>query len=303
MLRVTARAKINWTLDILGQRADGYHLMDMLLGSVELCDTLWLQRAKDLSLGVESEGYGGPEGAAAPPAVAADRRNLVMKAALALQEATGCRLGAEMRLVKRIPVGAGMGGGSADAAAALLGLCALWNLKVPGDRLEAIALALGADVPFLLRGGLARVQGIGEAIRPLPPPAPIWLVAVQPCRGLSTQEIFRAFDEAPGEALLRPDTQGAEKALLRRDLPSLAKAMGNSLEPVSAARRPEIPQAIEALEEQGALRAMMTGSGSAVYGLFEDEKTARAAFSALRDRWAKTYLTRTAGESVTVEKA
>ncbi len=303
MLRVTARAKINWTLDVLGVREDGYHLLDMLLGSVELCDTLWLQEETGLRLEVSGEEERAPEGQAGLLAGTPDQDNLVMKAARALQEATGCRLGARMRLIKRVPVGAGMGGGSADAAGALLGLCALWGLELPWEKLEAMALGLGADVPFLLRGGLARVQGIGEILRPLPAPAPIWLVVTQPCQGLSTWDIFRAYDQTPQEAVLRPDTQSAEEALLRRDLPGLARARGNGRQPVSAARRPQISQAVRALEERGALRAMMTGSGSGVYGLFEDEKTARAAFQALRGRWEKTCLTRTAGESVTVEKA
>lgn len=311
MLRVTARAKINWTLDILGVRPDGYHLLDMLLQSVELCDTLWIEKGEGLSLRVEN----GAEVPAAAPAsvsavvpvhasaldVTADEKNLVMKAARALQEATGCREGASIRLVKRIPVGAGMGGGSADAAGALLGLCQLWGLSLPREKLEAIALSLGADVPFMLTGGLARVQGIGEILDFLPAPPPLWLVVTQPCQGLSTKEIFTAFDQTPVDLLPRRFTQAAQEALLCGDLRKLAQSMGNALEPVSAAIRPEIAQAVRALEEQGAPRAMMTGSGSAVYGLFEDEKTARQACEALRDRWEKSYVTKTAGESVTRE--
>jgi 4-diphosphocytidyl-2-C-methyl-D-erythritol kinase len=290
MLRLTARAKINWTLDITGTRQDGYHLMDMLMSSVELSDTLELEPAGALSLAVSFADEQGdrvgcsadaapregtnradaPVSAAAP--VQSDESNLVFKAARALQRAAGCDKGALMRLTKRIPVGGGMGGGSADAAAALLGLCKLWSLRLPTEELHKIALSLGADVPFMLTGGLARVQGIGERIEPLPPSAHRWLVLIQPCAGLSTPDIFKAYDALPDEDVLRPQTEAARQALLTGDLRGLARAMGNVMEPVSLMKRPEMQEALLALEGQGALRAMMTGSGSVVSGSITSQK-------------------------------
>ncbi len=307
MIEAKARAKINWTLDILGTRPDGYHRMDMLMSSVELHDTLLLEAADTLTLAVENAdppGSDGGEGAleAASAPVPGDEKNLVLKAARALQAATGCSLGARMRLIKRIPVGAGMGGGSADAAAALMGLCALWGLPTPQAELLHMAQSLGADVPFALTGGLRRVEGIGEILTPLPAPPPVWLVVAQPCQGLSTPEIFRGFDALPQGEMARPRTEEAEEALRKGDLPALARAMGNVLEAVSLLKRPQIGQAIKAMEAAGALRAMMTGSGSAVYGLFEDEKKARSAYEALQGQWDRLYVTHTAGEGVEMRR-
>ena len=192
MLCLAAYAKINWTLDILGARPDGYHLMDMLMQTVSMCDLLWMEEAEDLTLEAVP---GGTEGARAPKAgdglssdgVRYDASNLVYRAALLLRERCGVRRGARIRLAKRIPSGAGMGGGSADAAAALKGLNALWGLGLSHAELLSLGLELGADVPFLLTGGLARVGGIGERIRPLAPAPEVWLVLVQPCEGLSTR--------------------------------------------------------------------------------------------------------------------
>lgn len=294
MLRLTARAKINWTLDIVGKRADGYHRMDMLMTSVELADTLLMERAETFSLRIAED-----SAKAAP--VLSDESNLVWKAAQALRRATGCEKGAAVRLLKRIPVGAGMGGGSADAAAALIGLCRLWELAVSPEKLLEIGLSIGADVPFLLTGGLARVRGIGESIERLPFPGSHWLVLTQPCEGLSTPEIFRAFDAFPSGRVLRPQTEKAKQALMAGDVHALAEAMGNVMEPISLIKRPEMGIAMQELKSLGALRAMMTGSGSVIYGVFEQEAGAHAAYECLRERWEKTYVTRTAEKSVECE--
>lgn len=285
MLRLTARAKINWTLDILGRRADGYHRMDMLMGSVSLADTLWMERADKLTLEIEGAGE-----------LRADESNLVWRAALALAERAGCRPGARIRLQKRIPMGAGMGGGSADAAAALVGLNRLWDARLPEETLLELGLALGADVPFLLVGGLARVGGIGEAIARLTPVRRYELVMVQPCAPLSTREVFADYDARPPAR--RPDTDAAQRALLTGDLPLLAAAMDNVLAPVSRAKRPAIREAEAALRESGAICAQMTGSGSAVVGLFADAEAADAARETLRTIYPRCERMHTAAESV-----
>lgn len=283
MLCLKARAKINWTLDILGRRADGYHQMDMLIQSVRLADTLWLEESDRLTLEDAGQGFrteaGGGEACAAP--VPFDENNLVIKAARALQKAAGIEKGARIRLRKAIPSGAGMGGGSADAAAALIGLNRLWNLHFSTAELERIGLTVGADVPFLVRGGLCRAEGVGEQLTSLTPAPECWLVLWQPCDGLSTGEIFTAFDTTSAETLARPQTLRAQEALLAGDLPALAASMNNVLEGVSAAKRPQLERALHRLEELGALRAMMTGSGSVVYGLFGSEGAANAALSGL----------------------
>lgn len=304
MIFLTARAKINWTLDITGRREDGYHLMDMLMQSVELGDTLWLDKGDSITL----EAAGDENDALAlamcndtmnAQAMRYDDSNLIIKAAKALRERSHVKAGARIRLLKRIPSGAGMGGGSADAAATLIGLNRLWGLDLLFGELCEMGLALGADVPFMLTGGLARVSGIGEVIKPLRPAPRIWLVVVQPCDGLSTRDIFAAYDaldEAP-----RPKTDEAQSALLRGDLRALSSAMGNVLEPVSVSRRAAIGCAARELEGLGAVRAMMTGSGSAVYGVFEREEQAEAAWRSIRKKYPKCALTRTSGIGVSVE--
>ncbi len=274
-LTIHARAKINWTLDIVGCRADGYHLMDMLMQPISLHDTLTLCEADSLTL--TCEGNGAPAEA---------RSNLVWRAAEALQAATGCAHGVDMRLIKRVPVGSGLGGGSADAAAALHGLNRLWGTGLSQERLEKIGLEIGADVPFCLRGGLCRVQGIGEKLLPQGE-GPVWpLVVVQPCDGLSTGEIFRRW-----QAREKPPVRTDEtlRALLSHELSLLPGRPGNSLEAVSAALRPEIGEAEEALRALGAVCAQMSGSGSAVYGVFAEAGQAELAASALSQRWPKTF--------------
>ena len=286
-MRLAARAKINWTLDILGQRDDGYHLMDMLMQPVTLFDEITLTPAPTLTLTT-----GGT------PLLPADEKHLALRAARALQARTGCTLGAAIQVEKAIPVGAGMGGGSADAAAVLIGLNRLWKLNLSQAELESIGLTLGADVPFCLRGGLTRTTGIGETMADLPCGRCYSLIAVQPCEGLSTKEIFTACHACTD--MPRPDNDRAARALADGDPAGLAAAMSNVMQPVSEARMPEISQAIDALLEAGAFAAQMTGSGSAVIGAFADADTANAAFRAIHSRWPKAWRCETCMESVVI---
>ncbi len=300
MLCLKAHAKINWTLDILGTREDGYHLMDMLMQSVELHDTLWLEEADDLSLEGVSAIIGENQDldALSSNAVTYDENNLVFRAARKLQQRYGIQKGARMLLKKNIPSGAGMGGGSADAAAALMGLCQLWGITIPWEELLSIGLSLGADIPFMLTGGLARVSGIGEKIASLTPAPELWLVMLQPCGGLSTREVFTAFDALNPASLSRPRTEQAQEALLQNDLPLLGQSMANVLEGVSVKARPAIEQAAKALERAGAVRGMMTGSGSVVYGVFAALQQAQAAREQLSpiaqtNGWGDVWITHT----------
>ena len=301
MLCLKAHAKINWTLDIHGTREDGYHLMEMLMQAVEMHDTLWLEEAEELILENAADETGAPVASdadgMASEAVTYDEKNLVYRAAKRLKDTYGVPKGARMRLLKKIPSGAGMGGGSADAAAALKGLCELWQLDVPHDELLKLGLSLGADIPFMLTGGLAHVSGIGEVIHSLELAPEVWLVMLQPCGGLSTKEVFGAFDALDPESLARPDTPKAQQALLSGDLISLGKAMNNVLEGVSVAARPALGEAARELERLGAVRGMMTGSGSVVYGVFETrEKAEKAALElkpiALSKGWGDVWVTR-----------
>ncbi|MCL2544669.1 MAG: 4-(cytidine 5'-diphospho)-2-C-methyl-D-erythritol kinase [Clostridia bacterium] len=290
MLRLRARAKINWTLDVLGKRPDGYHELDMLLQSVTLQDTLTMEPAAKLSL--EMRGW---------PRVRVDERNLVLRAARALGEAAGTALGARITLEKRIPVGAGMGGGSADAAAALVGLNKLWGLHLAESELERIGLSVGADVPFCVRGGLQRAGGVGEVLRPLEAPRAFFLVAVQPCRGLSTKDMFATLHADALDPAHRPDNGAAMAALQTGNVRALAQAMGNVMEPVASALRPEIGECAARIAATGALRAQMTGSGSAVFGVYATARDARIALGALRTAYRAAWVMSTAKQGVTIE--
>ena len=264
--RVTAPAKLNLYLHVTGRRDDGYHLLDSLVVFAGACDVLSFAPADDLSLTV-----GGPFAGA----LADQDDNLVLRAARLLAERGGVAARAAIHLEKRLPVAAGLGGGSADAAAALVGLTALWELSPDAGELAAMALALGADVPACLAGQAAFVGGIGESLEP-PPALPETHVAlVNPGVGLATAAVFEAregpysgaarFHEAPADAIA---------------LAGLLARRGNDLEDPARRLCPAVATALEALgAEPGCLLARMSGSGATCFGLFADGGAAAAAVS------------------------
>ena len=266
-VRLQAHAKINWGLNIVGRRPDGYHLLDMLMQSIALCDDLTIEPAEELSLTVNGT-------------VPLDaEQNLVMRAARKLQAEYGVRCGARMALTKRIPARAGLGGGSADGAAALLALAELWGIE-EGEDLLRLGLALGADVPFCMMGGLARVSGIGEIVEPVQGAPELPLVLVTPGGGLSTAEVFRLWDNGswPETPL---DTAALGEALYRRDLKAVDALSANALTAPALALMPEIGEAMARLRALGAGAVFMSGSGSTVVGAFDDETKARGAAESL----------------------
>ena len=282
---IEARGKINWSLDILGMRDDGYHIMDMLMQPVTLADTITLKLSEDLTLSTDGT-----------PLLKADEKHLAIRAARLLKEYTNYPGGASLNVFKRIPVGAGLGGGSADAAAVLWGLNLLWKTNHPQTELEELGLKLGADVPFCLRGGLTRTRGIGEQLEELACGRMFSLIIVQPCRGLSTREVFKAFRNTAN--IHHPETDLAVHALAEGDLIMLRRSLDNVLQPVSSAMRPEIGNAILKLRESGAEAALMTGSGSAVFGVYRTPVKARSALTSLSPLWPRTFLCKTCNESI-----
>ena len=279
-MEIQARAKINWTLNVTGQRPDGYHLLDMLMQPIVLCDTLRMETAQGLSLMVEGA-----------DTLSAGEDNLVLWAAKALQSAGGISLGASMTLTKRIPMGAGLGGGSADAAAVLRGLNTLWGLHFDLTALCEIGARLGADIPFCLHDAPRRARGIGEILSPIKSHV-FPLILLQPCAALSTKEVFTAYHASPD--IVPADTEKALSALEAGDLSALRAWAGNALESASIPLRPEIAQAKDALYQQGAAFAQMTGSGSVVFGAFETPEKARNAYKALKENYSPCILTETA---------
>ena len=279
-MKIQARGKINWTLDVTGRRADGYHLLDMLMQPIALHDTLSILPADDLALAIDGA-----------PDLSPGEDNLILRAARALQKEYGVLSGARIALTKRIPMGAGLGGGSADAAAALKGLNALWGLGADLAALCRIGESLGADVPFCLHDAPRRAQGIGERLTPIESRA-YPLVLLQPCAALSTKEVFAAYHAASDIA--PPDTEKAARALAEGDLYALRDCAGNVLEGASIPLRPQIAQAKADLYRCGAAFSQMTGSGSAVFGAFENTETATRAYRILQRQWPVCLLTESA---------
>ena len=181
-MRIDAHAKINWHLSVLYKREDGYHELDMLMQQIKLSDSVYLQKSDDISLSL-ARSYRIPS----------SDKNIAYKAAEALKEYSGYSKGAKITLEKRIPVGAGLAGGSSNAAAVLLGLNKLWELNLDYNTLAKIGLKLGADVPYCLHGGFVRARGIGEKISPILIDVQYWLVIIKPSRGLSTKNVFTNF--------------------------------------------------------------------------------------------------------------
>ena len=265
-IRLRAFAKVNYALEVRGVRPDGYHEISTVMQSISLCDELEIERAE--------EGFGllvEPEGAPAGP----DDKNTVYLAWRLLKEATGEELPVRVRLRKAIPAGAGLGGGSADAAAALVGLNEMFGLGMDDAELRRIGLRVGADVPFCISGGTALGEGIGEVMAPLPAPPEHRLVVAKPVAGAETARIYKAFDERGVGA--GPSVRPVLDALRSGSLGALASSLGNDLAPVTEALVPEVSRLREALGRAGALGAAMTGSGTAVYGLFGSEAAARRA--------------------------
>lgn len=264
MLEIKAHAKINWALDITGRRPDGYHLLEMVMQSIDLHDDLTFEAADGITLIVNGDIPAEPE------------RNLVYRAAAALNAHAGARRGARITLTKRIPARAGLGGGSADCAAALRALNGLWGLGLSDDALAAIGVRLGADVPFCLSGGLARVGGIGERIAPVSPAPEIPLALVTPGGGLSTAEVFALWDDGryPPVAL---DAAALAEAVSHRDLDAIDRLNRNALTAPAIDLMPEIGRVLADMRRLGARAAFMTGSGSTVVGAFETMDDARRA--------------------------
>ena len=253
-LTVPAPAKLNLFLHVTGRRADGYHTLETLFVALDLGDTITLTRRDDGAIVRTTEVQG------VPP-----QSDLAVRAAAALQRETGCVLGVDLAVTKRIPLGAGLGGGSSDAAAVLLALNRLWNVGLPRAELIRIGSTLGADVPFFLCGEPAVGRGVGDVLRPVSLPA-WWAAVIVPPVAVSTASIFAA----------RELTRTGQSA--KMDV--FSEGYGrNDLQPIAVARFPDIANALTMLRERSP-GARMTGSGSCVFALFAAESEARAAVDA-----------------------
>jgi 4-diphosphocytidyl-2-C-methyl-D-erythritol kinase len=262
---VRAPAKINLTLDVLGRRPDGYHALRSVMQTLELHDTLELRPAPAIRFACDAPALAGED-------------NLVPRAAHLLRTATGYGGGVDITLRKRIPVEAGLGGGSSDAAAALMALNRLWGLALAPERLAELGAALGSDVPFFLYAPLALVSGRGEVVEALPPAPPAYVVLHQPPCGLSTAQVFAALPST-----CYGDGAGTERLLaaLQGGLAPEEWPLSNGLQETVAALHPEVAAALERLRTAGASQAVLSGSGSTVYALFTRPDDARRVYTRL----------------------
>lgn len=282
VLETRAYAKLNLSLDVLDRRSDGYHEMRMVMQTVTLSDALRLETGTGKPLSMRSSlGF-----------LPADERNLAAAAALRLCAETGADCGGlSIELDKSIPVCAGLAGGSADAAAVLRGLNRLLGLGLPPERLEAIGARVGSDVPYCVRGGTALAEGRGEVLTTLPALPDCHVVLCKPAFSVPTPELFARLDGC--RIRRRPDTAGLLAALAGGDLGGVARRMYNVFEDVLPERRgAEVQRIKNALVQQGALGASMSGTGSTVFGLFDREEAARRAYELLQESYRDTFLAR-----------
>lgn len=278
-MELDARAKVNLTLDILRRREDGYHDMQMVMQSVTLADRLTVTPAR------------GAEGQAASDLrfLPTGNKNLAQVAAAAFREAVGLGGEVDVDIQKRVPVCAGLAGGSADAAAVLRAMNRLSGAGLSPDRLAEIGARAGSDVPFCVLGGTALAEGRGERLTPLPPLPPCRIVICKPPFSVSTPQLFGRVNVR--KIVRRPDTAGVVAALEAGDLAGVARRMYNVFEDVMEPRRyAEISSIKAELIDCGALGASMSGSGPSVFGLFDSEAAAREALARLRDSYRDVFL-------------
>lgn len=281
-MTLPAYAKLNLTLDILRKRPDGYHDLRMVMQSIALHDTVTVcTETGDGEITVRTDREDLPGGPG----------NIAWKAAQAFYDAAGIHnSGTEILLEKHIPMQAGMAGGSADGAAVLRALQALYAPEMPRWELEQIGLQVGSDVPFCVRGGTALAEGRGEVLTDLPPLPACAIVVCKPAFGLSTPALF---GRVRVEKLSRhPDQDAMQQALAAGDLAAVARQMGNVFEEVLTAEESrEIAYLKDVMLRCGALNAVMTGSGPTVFGLFAQKDRAERAVEILRDHYPQLFLT------------
>lgn len=274
-LRVAAPAKINLFLHVTRKRPDGYHDLQSLVAFADIGDVLTLKREPALSLAIDGPFAQG---------LADEADNLVLRAARALAERSSAIAGAHILLTKNLPVASGIGGGSADAAAALRGLQALYGEDLAEGELLAIATSLGSDIPVCVASQTAWMEGRGEILTPLPPLPPVHIVLVNPGVSVATADVFRRLTIRAGEAeLTSPAAFASVDALVR-----YLKTTRNDLEAPALSVAPVIGTVLDALAQQGAIFTRMSGSGATCFGFFETAEKANAAAAAIakaEPRW------------------
>lgn len=261
-IRLKAAAKVNLGLDVVRRREDGYHDLRMIMQTVTLFDRIYLKTTAAPGIRIKTNlGF-----------LPVNENNLMYKAAKLLMDRLEPGRGVFMNLEKHIPVAAGLAGGSADAAAVLIGMNRLFGLGMSMEELKAEGVKIGADVPYCIQRGTALAEGIGERLKALPSPPPCKIVLAKPDVRVSTKSVYGRLKAE--EIARHPDIDGQIAALEKADLYALAGKMGNVLEDVTISEYPQIARIKEKMKEGGAVGAMMSGSGPTVFGLFQEEQAA-----------------------------
>ena len=269
-ISLKALAKINLGLDVVRRREDGYHEVRMIMQTIHLYDRLKITKMKTPGIEIHSN----------LPFLPVNENNLVYKAGKLLMDEFGIREGVRVDLLKRIPVAAGMAGGSSDAAAMLYGMNQLFGLKLSRQALMERGVTIGADVPYCLMRGTALAEGIGEKLKQLPPMVKCPVLIAKPQISVSTKFVYQNLKL--DEHTVHPDIDRLIQDIRNKDLQAAAGDMGNVLETVTIPNYPVIAQIKEQMMHSGAVNSMMSGSGPTVFGLFENEKQAKKAYDDMK---------------------
>ena len=280
-MKIKAYAKINISLDIVGKReSDGYHLLKMIMQNIDLYDEISIEKQKeDITISC-NKSY-----------VPTDSRNLAYKAASLFKETYNIEDGVHIDIVKNIPVSAGLAGGSTDAAAVLKLMNKIFKVNASNKELMALGLKLGADIPYCINGGTALCEGIGEKITTLAPFKDKILVLVKPSFGVSTKEVYKAFNL--DRVRVHPKTENLIEAMEQDNLYYVANNMKNLLENVTLRKHNILIKIKEDMNRYGAVGSMMSGSGPSVFAFFDDMLKAQRCYEKMKENYREVFLTRT----------
>lgn len=277
-MRLKAMAKINLGLDVLGKREDGYHEVRMIMQTIRMYDILDIRKTRRPGIVLTTN----------LPFIPTDQRNLVYKAAQMLMEEFDVEEGLSIKLRKFIPVAAGMAGGSSDAAAAFVGVNRMFHLGLTEEQLMERAVKVGADVPYCIMRGTALAEGIGEKLTRLPRVPHCYVLVGKPGVNVSTKTAYENL-KLDDPVVVHPDIDGMVTAVRNGDLDGMISRMGNVFEPGIISKYPVIQEIKDLMESNGARKAMMSGSGPTVFGIFDDKEKMDLAAAVLREsRLAKT---------------
>ena len=280
-IELKSRAKINLSIDVLGKREDGYHLVEMIMQTIDLYDIIKIKEIEIDEININSNSSDIP----------LNENNIVYKAAKVLKDQFNIKNGVEIFIEKNIPVSAGLAGGSTDAAAVLKVMNKLFNVNATEEELMELGLKLGADIPYCIHGGTALCEGIGEIITPIKPFRDKIVVLVKPAFGVSTKEVYKNFNLE--KVKQHPKTAEIINAIENDDLNFVASNMKNLLENVTLRKHKILIKIKEEMNACGAINSMMSGSGPTVFAFFDDMLKAQRCFEKMKKKYSDVFITRT----------